>query len=389
MSASIPLMNPWFVEKASIQLTFPDKLHSNTAPEIHYYLWGLLHLWWIVQPYLGWLVAAVMLRYIFRWMWVRNVFISHRPVPSDVEQLEQYFADSEAISNRESPIKSGAEKSIYWARGVNQKTKYAIVVLHGFSACRQELRPVVDEVAESLGYNVFFTRLSGHGGLDPATKMRDCRGEYLVQDAHEALKAGAALSEEGVILFGNSTGGALATFLLTTELGKKVIRKAVLSSPAFGFHIAAMNFFSKPYWFGDHWVRSLVLRLVLGNYDQWEGQTEKQNYWWSTIYPSFALIGVMEAVALANWSKLEEVKAPILCIASPVDKVIDHKSVRSSLSRAPDVQYWYPLRYECKTGHNILGANISPSSVKPAVARILDYLKPETYEKGIQRRVSF
>lgn len=333
------------------------------------YLYRLLDIY-------GWLVLAFLLRFVFQRRFIYGVYHSSRKVPTDVSLIEDYVTQNEQRSHSWSPLIEGAEKHIRWADGVGKKTKYAIVFIHGFSACRQEIHPVLDKIAEKFGWNTFYTRLSGHGGKDPTIKMQDCRTEALVEDLHEALKVGATLSEDGIVLIGTSTGGALASFGLTTELGRNIVRKAILIAPAFGFHLTSMNWFSKPYMFGDHWIRALIIRLKMGNLDSFEGQTEEQSYWWSTSYPSYAYIAVMDACGLANWSVTQDsmITAPILIIASPNDKIVDYEKMRKVWSNtSAKVEHFCPP-YECKNGHCIVGASVSPSGVNPTIEKMSEFL---------------
>jgi hypothetical protein len=78
-------------------------------------------------------------------------------LPAD---LDRYLADSE---KQVVGLKPGTEKSIRWYRGVKKKTPLSIIYFHGFSASRRESSPVVEQVADALGANVFFTRFKGHG----------------------------------------------------------------------------------------------------------------------------------------------------------------------------------------------------------------------------------
>lgn len=60
-------------------------------------------------------------------------------------------------------LRPGTEKKVLWAQGNGVKSKTSIVFIHGFSASRIEIDPVVDLIAAELNANVYFTRLRGHG----------------------------------------------------------------------------------------------------------------------------------------------------------------------------------------------------------------------------------
>jgi hypothetical protein len=56
------------------------------------------------------------------------------------------------------------EARIVWANdSLKQKTEYAIVYLHGFSASQEEGNPVHRNIAKQFGCNLYLSRLSQHG----------------------------------------------------------------------------------------------------------------------------------------------------------------------------------------------------------------------------------
>ncbi|TIX10328.1 MAG: alpha/beta hydrolase, partial [Mesorhizobium sp.] len=74
---------------------------------------------------------------------------------------QAYLAREEAAVPN---IRDGLEKEIIWANPmVHAKTPLAMVYIHGFSASKGEVRPLPDDVADELGANLFYTRLTGHG----------------------------------------------------------------------------------------------------------------------------------------------------------------------------------------------------------------------------------
>ncbi|MCX7865066.1 MAG: hypothetical protein N2423_08550, partial [Novosphingobium sp.] len=74
---------------------------------------------------------------------------------------DAYLAASEA---RVSGIHDNLQKEIVWAYPASRaRTPLAIVYVHGFSASKNETRPVPDLAAQALGANLYFTRLAGHG----------------------------------------------------------------------------------------------------------------------------------------------------------------------------------------------------------------------------------
>ena len=74
---------------------------------------------------------------------------------------DAYLAASEA---KVSDVHDNLQKEIIWAYPASKaKTPLAIIYIHGFSASKNETRPVPDMAAKALGANLYLTRLTGHG----------------------------------------------------------------------------------------------------------------------------------------------------------------------------------------------------------------------------------
>ena len=92
-----------------------------------------------------------------------------RPLPPvDTALLDNWLQSGEATH---SDIKPGNAKGISWQSASHQRTPWAGVYVHGFSASRLETAPVTDKVAKALGANAFHTRLTGHGPKDKRSEL--------------------------------------------------------------------------------------------------------------------------------------------------------------------------------------------------------------------------
>lgn len=80
-------------------------------------------------------------------------------VPDQAEMLEKYIADREA----EHRLKPRNEAQIIWNDSTKQKTDYAVVYLHGFSASQMEGDPTHRRFAREFGCNLYLARLADHG----------------------------------------------------------------------------------------------------------------------------------------------------------------------------------------------------------------------------------
>ncbi len=158
------------------------------------------------------LAAAVLLAVLVFLAGPRNAFGPNTPsaraqAPQEIAQLDDWVRKSEAAFP---DIKPNNEKRIVWAGAAGQRTPWAVVYIHGFSASRLETAPMTDMVAKALGANTFYTRLTGHGRPGPA--MGEATVQDWLADAQEALRIGQTLGDK-VLVISCSTGSTLATWL--------------------------------------------------------------------------------------------------------------------------------------------------------------------------------
>lgn len=126
-------------------------------------------------------------------------------------QLDEWVAQKEA----QHTLKPNNEARVVWYNdSLKNKTDYAIVYLHGFSASQEEGRPVHTNIAKEFGCNLYLARLSEHG-LDTIEPMIRLTPESYWQSCKEALAIGKQLGKK-VILMGTSTGGTNALHLAAT-----------------------------------------------------------------------------------------------------------------------------------------------------------------------------
>jgi esterase/lipase len=132
-------------------------------------------------------------------------------VPVTGDSLEKYITAGEA----QHKIKPNNEARIVWANdSLKQKTAYAIVYLHGFSASQEEGNPVHRDIAKAFGCNLYLSRLSQHG-IDTSDALVNMTADNLWESAKQAYAIGKQLGDK-VILMGTSTGGTLALQLAAT-----------------------------------------------------------------------------------------------------------------------------------------------------------------------------
>jgi len=143
----------------------------------------------------------------------------------DIEDIDNLLESQEKMVRG---LRPGTEKKVLWSQGNGVKSKTSIVFIHGFSASRVEIDPVVDLIAAELDANVFFTRLRGHGQDGKA--LDETTYEQLLDDTIEAIEIGKAIGDD-VVLMGCSTGCSLIHTALDQNHD---IKAAIYISPNFG-----------------------------------------------------------------------------------------------------------------------------------------------------------
>lgn len=278
-------------------------------------------------------------------------------IPDDVDR---YIAESES---RVAGLVPGTEKLIvrHPDAGLN-KTALSIVYFHGFTASRQELSPVPQELARRLGANLFLTRLSGHG--IPGDALGAVTVEDWMRDAVEAMQVGRALGER-VLVIGTSTGGTLATWLAASDYAED-LQGVVLMSPNFGPSDPRADMLTWP------WGRQIA-ELVQGEYRSWKPVNEDHARYWTTRYPTRALVTMMSLVDLVREKGLSAVRVPVLVMYSPQDRLIDTgRIIDAANSLDADRVTLVPVEDPDKSHLHVLAGDILSPSTSPLVLEAIE-----------------
>ncbi|NNL30316.1 MAG: alpha/beta fold hydrolase [Gemmatimonadetes bacterium] len=274
----------------------------------------------------GWVVAALVLvvvasgialgpRPVFEGRWVEP------ELPPD--DLDAYLvAEEEGVPD----LRPGDSRAIVWAApDAPDRTPTSLVYLHGFSADRHELEPVVTEIGRELGANVYFARLTGHGRDEAA--MAEATAADWLDDTVEALAIGEAIGER-VVLVGTSTGGTLATWAATRPEAAGRIEAIVLVSPNYQPKDASSRVLLYP-WGG------LLARMVVGPERCFQAENQEQDRHWTTCYPTAALLPMMALVEHVRTTSVEGWRVPVLLVYSPEDLVVDATETERVLASIP------------------------------------------------------
>lgn len=286
-------------------------------------------------------------------------------IPTGLQDLDPWLAERE--SNIPA-LRPATRKAILWANPEQPaRTPISLAYLHGFSASRLELSPLVEQIAEALGANLFFTRLKGHG-RDGAAMGEAEAGDWIT-DTREALAIARQLGDR-VILIGTSTGATLALWAAAEAPERDTIAALVLLSPNLGPVDERAPMMTWPW-------GNLLLWLIVGNEYGPPPANAAQAEAWTTPFPSKALLPMMALVDLINAPELlSRVDVPTLVLHSPDDQVVSVSAMEQGFAQLGST---IKSRIEVPNAgsdnrHIIAGDLFSPATTAEVKTEILQFL---------------
>ncbi|MBK7561569.1 MAG: alpha/beta hydrolase [Chitinophagaceae bacterium] len=276
-------------------------------------------------------------------------------IPAEPPALEQY------ISNNESnyKLKPDNEARILWFNDSSkQKTEYAIVYLHGFSASQEEGDPVHYEFAQKMGCNLFLARLADHG-IDTTEPLLNFTADRLWNSAKQAYAIGKQLGKK-VILMSTSTGGTLA---LKLAAAYPEIAGLILLSP----NIAINE--PNAWMLNNHWGLQIA-RVVGGKYFKAKDTTALFAQYWNNTYRMEALVQLEELLETTmKESTFKKVTQPALLLyyykdeenQDPVVKVSAMKRMFSQLSTPDSLKRQVAIP---NAGNHVIGSYVKSKDVQ-------------------------
>ncbi|MGY8777565.1 MAG: alpha/beta hydrolase [Longimicrobiales bacterium] len=276
-------------------------------------------------------------------------------------------------------IRTGDARGIVWHDAESRaRTPISIVYLHGFSADRHEIEPVVSDLARTFGANVYFTRLMGHGRDGPA--MAEATVEGWLSDAAEAVGVGGRIGDT-VVLIGTSTGGTLATWAATREEAQDRLGAVVLLSPNYRPANRQARIMLLPW-------GALVARLVAGKERCFIAENDEQARHWTTCYPISAIATMMGLVEFVRTLDVSGITTPTLVVYSTDDQVVDPTETERVVERMPPaiVTQLTDLRSADPSGHVPAGDILSPASNDAVHDAIADFLRVVLTQEDVGAR---
>ncbi|MGL6269947.1 MAG: alpha/beta hydrolase [Chitinophagaceae bacterium] len=248
-------------------------------------------------------ISALTIIYLFGSRPEKPVYMVDMPhIPAEANQLEAYIKDMES----QRPVKPENEARIIWHNdSLKNKTEYAVVYLHGFSASQEEGDPVHQDFAKKFGSNLYLARLAEHG-LDTAEALINLTADNYWESAKQALAIGKQLGEK-VILMGTSTGGTQALQLAAAYPND--VAALVLMSP--NIEINDPN----AWILNNHWGLQLARLVRKGNYNVASDQRDIYKKHWYSKYRLEGTVALQEMLETSmNKETFVKINQPLLLL---------------------------------------------------------------------------
>jgi alpha-beta hydrolase superfamily lysophospholipase len=322
-----------------------------------------------VESKTSWLTWAVVLAiWLATFAALAGPLFPFTPRPSDVADAVALAPDVEAyLREREAQqpdVKAEQAKAIVWNDPATRgRTPLALVYIHGFSASRRDITPVVETLASTLRANAFLTRLAAHGSASAAAFATVTAQDWL-DDAREALAVGRRIGER-VVLIGTSTGALLAT-MAALEDNSPRIAALVLLSPNFRVRDWRAKFISGP-------LGRLFARIIIGSEYSFRPDSGGHAEFWTSHFPAEGIVALMDLMNYARSIHLDSLKTPTLIIYTDKDSVVDTSAMQDrfdEISGTPKLIVDLPEA----SRHELTGDALAPETVRPVVRRIMAFL---------------
>lgn len=290
------------------------------------------------------------------------------PLPSEAADAVAKAPDIDAyLRQREAQhpdVRRDLAKTILWNDpAAHGTTPLSLVYIHGFSASRKDVAPVVESLASTLRANAFLTRLAAHG-VATGAEFATVTAQDWLDDAREALAVGRRIGDR-VVLIGTSTGALLATMVALDDNSPR-IAALVLLSPNFGLRDWRVKFISGP-------LGHVLARIVIGREHSFRPDSPGHAEFWTSRYPSEGIVALMDLMNYARSIHLDHLEIPTLIIYTHKDTVVDTQAIQD---RFDEIRGPAKLIVDLPEAsrHELTGNALAPETVRPVVRRIMAFL---------------
>ncbi|WP_299460200.1 alpha/beta hydrolase [uncultured Microscilla sp.] len=288
-------------------------------------------------------------------------------VTNNLTQLEQEVIVKE---KKVKDLRPDNEARIVWADSAKkQKTPYALVYLHGFSATWAEGEPVHRNFARRYGCNLYLARLAKHG-IGNQEAFENLTVDQLLTSAKEALAIAQRLGEQ-VIIMATSTGATLGLYLAAHH---PKLAGIILYSPLIDFYSPALYLLNKP------WGLQ-VARLVFDSkyYDFTGESNQKKRQYWTTRYRFEGTVALKSLVANTMDNGLfAKIKQPLFLGYYYKDETHQDKVVSVKAMKQMYTQLGTPSYQKRQVAFPNVGSHV-----------IASYITSKNYQRVAQKTFEF
>lgn len=221
-------------------------------------------------------------------------------IGASVANIENYTEKNDAGVT----LKPDNGTRIFWANdSVKERTDYAVLYLHGFSASWYEGYPAHVNFAKKFGCNLYIPRLASHG-IETEDALIDMTPDRLWESAKEGLMVARSLGKK-VIIMSTSTGGTLGLKLAADF--PEYVDGLILYSPNIKINNSAAFLLSK------QWGLQLGRKVNGGKYRITnEDFNSKDCQYWNCKYRMEATVYLQQLVeATMNKETFKNVTTPV------------------------------------------------------------------------------
>jgi alpha-beta hydrolase superfamily lysophospholipase len=199
--------------------------------------------------------------------------------------------------------------------------------------------------------------------------MKEATVNALLNDAVESLAIGKKIGQQ-VILIGTSTGATLATWL-AAQKDSTSIAALVLLSPNYGLKRQESELLLYP------WGKTL-LNIIEGDEYSFTPVNDLQKQYWTTRYPSEALLNMMGIVEATRNAELQKIKIPTLIFYSDNDSIVSVEKIKTQFRRLSSANKRIVTISNASDPqqHILAGDILSPSTTNEIAAIIENFLSP-------------
>lgn len=288
-------------------------------------------------------------------------------MPSEPAALEKYISDHEKMHR----LKPDNEARIIWYNdSAKDKTDYAIVYLHGFSASQFEGSPLHTNLAKKFGCNLYLSRLAEHG-IDTTDALINLTAEKYWTSAKEALAIGKQIGKK-MILIGTSTGGSNALHL-AANIPNDIVGLILLSP-----NIAIND--PNAWALNNHWGIQIANFVKGSSYNVANDSSGTYKQYWNYQYRLEAAVALEEYLETAMTTEtFEHVKQPVLLLyyykneshQDPVVKVNAMKEMFDELGTDPNLKKSLAMP---NTGDHVIGSTYKSKDAPGVQKEVKDFI---------------